>query len=29
LHNQIRIKSDNKINTIIGICAGLWNFLIS
>lgn len=28
LHNQIRIKSDNKINAIIGICAGLWNFLI-
>lgn len=28
IHNQIRCKSNHKINTIIGVCAALWNFLI-
>lgn len=28
LHNQLRVKSTYHINIILGVCAGLWNFLI-
>lgn len=29
IYHQSTVKIYNKINAIIGICAGLWNFLIS